>query len=84
MTACRGCWGDNALNPTWVLLRLTRVVFIQPILEYYRVNTALFHVVTLCSADEDACYATSDGGGAACPYTQCRAAILKYLSVRIT
>jgi hypothetical protein len=47
-------------------------------------NTALFHVVTLCSADEDACYATSDGGGAACPYTQCRAAILKYLSVRIT
>jgi hypothetical protein len=65
-------------------MRYNRVVFIPPILGYCRVNTALFHVVTLCSADEDACYATSDGGGAACPYTQCRAAILKYLSVRIT
>lgn len=39
--------------------------------------------ITLCPADEHTCFSTSDGDGAACPYTLCRADILRYFSIRI-
>ncbi|KAJ1402928.1 hypothetical protein B484DRAFT_437512, partial [Ochromonadaceae sp. CCMP2298] len=42
--------------------------------------------VTFCSGDQNACYASVTGDiadGPACPYTQCRAAILEYVVLRI-
>jgi hypothetical protein len=39
--------------------------------------------VTMCVADENTCYATSDGNGPACPYSLCREGIMHYFSYRI-
>jgi hypothetical protein len=39
--------------------------------------------VTLCGTDREECYTTSDGSGALCPYTMCRAEVLKYMTKRI-
>ncbi len=39
--------------------------------------------VTLCMADQSACFATSTGDGPYCPYTLCRTGILHYFQWRI-